>query len=110
MNWQPIDTNALSTFMGLCAELVDEIEELYEALQDNGLGWISPETEALISRARASLIEKGKQGFVIRYTDGFYDMESGYPVILREATRYNTREEAEAQAEGLCGVDCIEEV
>jgi len=51
-----------------------------------------------------------KSYYVIRYEDGAYNLSDGYPVKLYDATRYSTREEAEEQSEGLCGVECIEEV
>lgn len=44
-------------FKELCAELTKEVEEFYEVLQDNGLGWISPGTEDLLERARAALAQ-----------------------------------------------------
>lgn len=97
------------TFRALCAELVEKMEYTWGSS-------IPADVWELLNRARNELaeepsdVEKSNHGFVIRYTDGFYDMYSGYPVILREATRYNTREEAEAQAEAVCSVDCIEEV
>lgn len=48
--------------------------------------------------------------YVIRYEDGAYNLDDGFTARLYEATRYSTREEAEKQSEGLCGVECIEEV
>ncbi len=50
----------IDTFKELCAELTKEVEEFYEVLQDNGLGWISPGTEDLLERARAALAEEAE--------------------------------------------------
>lgn len=51
-----------------------------------------------------------KKGFVIRYDDGLYNLEDGFPVRKFEASIYPTRKEAESHAEDFCGVDCIEEL
>lgn len=51
-----------------------------------------------------------KPYYVIRYEDGAYNLDDGFTARLYEATRYSTREEAEEQSEGLCDVECIEEV
>ena len=51
-----------------------------------------------------------KPYYVIRYDDGSYNLDDGYEVKKLEATRYFTYKEAEEQAEGLVGVECIEEV
>jgi hypothetical protein len=40
--------------------------------------------------------------FVIKYSDGLYEHESGFPVTLEGATRYETAEAACAQAANLC--------
>jgi hypothetical protein len=90
-------------YRALCAELVEKVEYTWGRSAPDDVG-------ELLTRARALLAEGGKHGFVIRYSDGFYDLYQGYPVILREATRYNTREEAESVAEGIVDVDCIEKV
>jgi hypothetical protein len=51
-----------------------------------------------------------KPYYVIRYDNGSYNLDDGYEVKKLEATRYSTYKEAEEQAEGLMGVECIEEV
>ncbi len=51
-----------------------------------------------------------KPYYVIRYDNGSYNLDDGYEVKKLEATRYFTYKEAEEQAEGLVGVECIEEV
>jgi len=51
-----------------------------------------------------------KPYYVIRYDNGSYNLDDGYEVKKLEATRYSTYKEAEEQAEGLVGVECIEEV
>jgi len=48
--------------------------------------------------------------YLIRYTDGSYNYGEGFDVTKSEATIYSTLEEAQEQSEGLCGVECIEEV
>jgi hypothetical protein len=51
--------------------------------------------------------------YVIKYddeNDNTYNFENGHPCCLYEATRYETYEEAEQQAEELMGVKCIEKI
>ena len=48
--------------------------------------------------------------YIIRYDDGSYNYGEGFDVTKSEATIYSTLEEAQEQSEGLCGVECIEEV
>ena len=48
--------------------------------------------------------------FVIRYTDGAYDADGGWPVNLHEATTYSTYEEARDIVHDSLGDDCAEVV
>lgn len=48
--------------------------------------------------------------FVIRYTDGAYDQDGGWPVNLHEATTYSTWEEARKVVRESLDDDCAEVV
>lgn len=48
--------------------------------------------------------------YVIKYTDGAFNMNSGRPVILKEATRYNTYAAAEIAMKYLIDVEGIFEI
>lgn len=45
--------------------------------------------------------------YLIRFTDGTYNEGQGNPVSKAEATRYETRQEAERMAVDLYDVTCI---
>ena len=47
--------------------------------------------------------------YVLRYTeDGAYNLGSGHPCMLPEATKYATREEAEAVQDDLSPTEIVE--
>lgn len=73
--------------------------------------------EERLGQAIAKALEppmEPKQGFVIRYADdgdGFsFNQGSGWPVELREATIYPSREVAEEAAKTVSGVEGVHDI
>ena len=51
---------------------------------------------------------KTENGYVIRYTDGYYNRGNGWPVPRQEATVYRSKKEAGKVATDLLDVACVE--
>jgi hypothetical protein len=51
-----------------------------------------------------------RRQYVIRYADGAYNYDNGFPCRKFEATRYASEREAWDKADDLCDVAAVEEV
>jgi hypothetical protein len=52
----------MTDYKQMCAELLNRLQGLYDELVDSEMGWVPPEAQELMTRARAALAEPEPEG------------------------------------------------